>query len=244
LRFIAEVSEQYTPDNLLDRIVSRSVVRESDEHSEAREAALIRRHLGLTGGEVLSVGCGWHPGRHLFPKPAWRLVATDIDPERPQACIAHGEADEGFTGEAGRLEVSEASFDVVLYRRVLHHVIFHGDLWPVFVEAARVLRPGGALVAIEPGLYHPAGLALAAANRVGLGVALHGTPDDVPLSPRRLMVQTARVGLVAEVHAVSYVWRHMPVRLQRLVRPLDRLGSLPGARMLGHTFLLLARKPR
>ena len=40
-------------------------------------------------------------------------------------------------------------------------------LGPVFEEAARLLRPGGALVAVEPGLWHPVGLGLAMANRRG-----------------------------------------------------------------------------
>ena len=25
---------------------------------------------------LLSVGCGWHPGRHLFPSPAWRMTGV------------------------------------------------------------------------------------------------------------------------------------------------------------------------
>ncbi len=64
---------------------------------------------------------------------------------------------------------------------------YQGPLSPCFSEAARLLRPGGALVAIEPGLWHPVGLGLALANRAGVASAVHGTPDDIPLSPRRLV---------------------------------------------------------
>ena len=84
------------------------------------------------------------------------------------------------------------SFDVVLYRLVLHHLVFQGPLAPVFSEAARLLRPGGALVAIEPGLWHPVGLGLALANEAGVARAVHGTPDDIPLSPRRLIAEARR----------------------------------------------------
>jgi SAM-dependent methyltransferase len=204
---------------------------------------LLRRRLGLPGGDVISVGCGWHPGRHLFPAPAWRLTAVDLDPARPRIAIERGEADDGFEGAAGRLStVPDSSYDVVLYRLVLHHIAFQGPLAPVFAEAARILRPGGALVAIEPGLWHPVGAALSVANARGWGVAVHGTPDDVPLSPRALVEEARAAGLAPELHAVTYGWRRLPGGVQRALAPLDALGSLPGARALGHTLLLLARR--
>jgi SAM-dependent methyltransferase len=193
---------------------------------------------------VLSVGAGWHPGRHLFPKPAWRLVAVDPDPNRPKIAVEGGEADDGFPGLAGELDaLPDGSFDVVLYRLVLHHVVFQQPLAPVFAEAARLLRPGGALVAIEPGLWHPVGAALALANRLGLGVAVHGTPDDVPLSPRTLVRKARGAGLQPELHAVSYAWRRLPRPLQAAAGALDGLGSLPVARSFGHTVMLIARRP-
>lgn len=238
------MSELYTPDNLLDRLSAPATLAQQYERGKRRERELLDRHLGLNGGDALSVGCGWHPGRHLLPKPAWRLVAADIDPERPRHAVARGEADEGLQGAAGALgALPAACFDVVLHRLVLHHVAYAGPLEPVLAEARRLLRPGGALIAIEPNLYHPVGAALALANRAGIGVRVHGTPDDIPLSPRRLAVAARDAGLEPELHAVSYSWRRLPVRAQRAVGALDRYGSAPGARWLGHTFMLIARRP-
>ena len=132
---------------------------------------------------------------------------------------------------------------MVLYRLALHHIVFHEALDACFDEAFRLLRPGGALVVIEPGLWHPVGLGLSTANRVGLGVSLHGTPDDVPLSPRGLLRQARRSGLDAQLHAVTFSWRRLPSALQRALHPLDRtLGSRGRAAMLGHTLLMVARK--
>lgn len=237
------MSETYTSDNLLDRLSDPATLAAQYERGKRRERLLLDRHLGLAGGDALSVGCGWHPGRHLLPGPAWRLVAVDADPARPAACVERGEADAGFAGCAGGLhDVPDASYDVVLYRLVLHHVAYAAPLEPVFAEAARLLRPGGALVAVEPNLWYPIGAALAAANRVGLGVRVHGTPDDIPLSPRRLLRGARAAGLGPRLHAVSYVWRRLPPAAQRAVGALDRLGSLPGARALGHSLLLIARK--
>lgn len=238
------MSEIYTPENLLDRLSDPATLAEQYERGKQRERELLDRHLGLDGGDALSVGCGWHPGRHLLPRPQWRLVAADIDLARSQHAVASGAADEGLQGAAGRLDMlPDESFDIVLHRLVLHHVAYAGPLEPCLVEARRLLRPGGALVAIEPNILHPVGAALALANRAGLGVRVHGTPDDIPLSPRRLAAAARAVGLVPELHAVTYSWRRLPVRAQRAVGALDRFGSAPAMRWLGHTFMLIARRP-
>lgn len=192
---------------------------------------------------MLSVGCGWHPGRHMFPAPEFRMTGVELDPLVINALVEAGDLDAGVAGRAGELDFGDASFDVVLYRLVLHHVAWQGPLLPVFEEARRLLRPGGALVATEPGLWHPVGLGLAAANRVGLGPYIHGTPDDVPLSPRALMADARAAGLRPELHAVTYGWRRLPEPAQRLVQRLDPLGSRPRLAPLGHTLMLIARAP-
>jgi SAM-dependent methyltransferase len=170
-------------------------------------------------------------------------VASDVDGDRTRVAVAQGDADEGVVGAAGNLDMlADESFDVVLHRLVLHHVAYGGPLEPALAEAARLLRPGGALVAIEPSVYHPIGAALAVANRAGLGVRVHGAADDIPLSPRRLLAAARAVGLQPQLHAVSYSWRRLPVRAQRAIGTLDRFGSAPGARWLGHTFMLIGRR--
>lgn len=207
-----------------------------------RERVILDRRVGIALGEVLSVGCGWHPGRHLFPAPAFRLVGVDADPDRVAGVLQTGRADEALVGYAGRLELPDASFDVVLYRLALHHLAFQGPLGPCFSEAERLLRPGGALVAVEPGLWHPVGMGLALANRVGAATAIHGTPDDIPLSPRRLTEESMAAGLRPEIHAVTYTWRRLPVAVQSALRPIDSVGSRPRAAPFGHTLMLIARK--
>jgi SAM-dependent methyltransferase len=235
-------SEPFQPGNLLDQVTRQSTLEAYYAHMLERERTIVERRLSLSGGHVVSIGCGWHPGRHLFPSPSFHLLGVDADPDRVAGVLESGRADEGLVGHAGHLDLPSDSFDVILYRLVLHHLIFQGPLEPVFAEAAQLLRPGGALVAIEPGLWHPVGLALAGANRLGLATAIHGTPDDIPLSPRQLTAHARAAGLTPELHAVTYGWRRLPPGLQGLLRPLDEIGSRPRAAFLGHTLMLLARK--
>jgi SAM-dependent methyltransferase len=232
----------HDPNNLLDRLSRESTLESHYQHLAHRERALLRTRLGISGGNVLSVGSGWHPGRHLFPAAQFRLVAVDSDPERVAGVTRLDRADEAHLGYAGRLGFPPASFSVVLYRLVLHHIAFQGPLEPCFAEAARLLKPGGAMVAIEPGLWHPVGLALALANRTGLATSVHGTPDDIPLSPRRLCAQARNAGLDPELHTVTYTWRRFPPALQRALAPLDALGSRPRTAPFGHTLMLIARR--
>jgi SAM-dependent methyltransferase len=236
-------SGAYDRDNFLDRRSRQPTLEVNYRHMMDRERELLARRLGLAGGDVLSVGCGWHPGRHLFPAPAFRIVAADADPARVAGVLETGRADEGLVGYAGRLGLPPASFDVVLYRLVLHHIVFQGSLAPCFVEAASLLRPGGALIAIEPGLWHPVGAGLAVANRTGLATRVHGTPDDIPLSPRRLLAESRAAGLEPELHAVTYTWRRLAPGIQHALQPVDRLGSRPRAASFGHTLMLIARAP-
>jgi SAM-dependent methyltransferase len=239
------VSEEYTPDNLLDRLSDPATLDVHYGRLRERERALLGARLDLEGGgDVLAVGCGRDPGRHLFPAPAWQMTGVELEDEWPRMLVESGELDQGFAGRAGELDqLEDGSFDVVLYRYVLHHIAFQGPLAPVFAEAARLLRPGGLLVAMEPGALHPVGAGLALANRVGLGVAVHGTPDDIPLTAGRLARESRAAGLAPEVVAVTYGWRRLPPTLQRTLWRLDDgIGERPRAARFGHTLMLIARR--
>ncbi|HEX2267178.1 MAG TPA: class I SAM-dependent methyltransferase [Actinomycetota bacterium] len=124
----------------------------------ATQRAVIPWIVSFTDGElptdadVLEVGSGGGFNAETFLRrfPNWRLTATDYDPEMVELArrrltrfgdrVALGQAD------ATALPFANASFDVVLSIGVLHHV---GAWEKALIEAARVLRPGGALVAVD-----------------------------------------------------------------------------------------------
>jgi hypothetical protein len=47
----------------------------------------------------------------------------------------------------------------------------------------------------------------------------------------------------AELHAVTYTWRRLSARMQRVLQPLDKIGSRPKIARFGHTLMLIATKP-
>jgi 2-polyprenyl-3-methyl-5-hydroxy-6-metoxy-1,4-benzoquinol methylase len=115
---------------VLDRVSRPETLEIQYEQERRRERELLSERLALEGGDVLSVGCGWHPGRDLFPAPAFRMTGVELDPQVIEALLDSGEIDEGVAGRAGELSFEDESFDVVLYRLVLHHIAFQGPLGP------------------------------------------------------------------------------------------------------------------
>lgn len=114
------------------------------------------------GARILDFGSGPQPYRPLLPADC-DYIAADL-PDDPRADIAIVD---------GRVELPDASVDLVLSTQVLEHVL---DPQLYLAECHRVLRPGGTLLLSTHGIYyhHPCptdlwrwtdeGLALVMAN--------------------------------------------------------------------------------
>jgi SAM-dependent methyltransferase len=114
------------------------------------------RVLTESGGELLDLGCGSGDlARHLAAA-RYRVTGCDISPRMlEQAAAADHELAVNWVGlEPGwrSLPFAPASLDTVVASSVLEYV---PDPAPVLAECARVLRPGGVLLATVPRLAHP-----------------------------------------------------------------------------------------
>lgn len=110
----------------------------ADRYAELRVADDVEDPAALRGLRVLDVGCG--PGttvRHLVESDA-----VGVDASERMVEVARAAGGEFHVGRAEALPFAGASFDVVLMRMVVHLV----DRPRAFLEARRVLRPGGRLV--------------------------------------------------------------------------------------------------
>lgn len=125
------------------------------DHNTTRDLdGVVLRAAGLPvqGADILEIGCGTGKNTQWLAKHATSLLAIDFSPGMMQ------KARERVSGNHVRFvqhdvreawPVPGASVDVVVGNLVLEHV---EQLAPVFREAARVLRVGGALYVCE---LHP-----------------------------------------------------------------------------------------
>ena len=239
-------SQDHYPDNLLDRATPKERLIRFSELLREREAALWResRLLEPRNGEptrVLSVGCGCDARTGLEQNNP-RVWGVDSNPDFVAAARALGNVQGVELGSASKLPFPEETFDVVFFRLVLHHVVFQQPLAPVFREAKRVLRPGGHVVMLEPNLWHPVGILLAASNRLRWSRRIMGSIDDCPLDPLSLKRQLRSHGFSVRVIGVEYGWRRLPILVQDLLAGLAPLGGVPGLSHLAHTIAVFAAK--
>jgi SAM-dependent methyltransferase len=129
------LNRRYGMENL--RRHPNAVVRRIEARRRARIAACVppfERALDL-GAEDGSLTAAWErKGRFT--------LRLDIDPAMLRTSVGPA-----VTADAGALPVAAGSFDVVVLSAILEHVV---DPVQTVRESARVLRPGGRLVAYVP----------------------------------------------------------------------------------------------
>lgn len=117
------------------------------------DAALLPRLAPpLAGRTVVEVGCGTGKNSIWLAAQCARLIGLDFSAGMLQRARARVTAPHVHFAQAditAPWPLRAAVVDAVLFNLVLEHV---RDLRPVFREAGRVLRPGGALYVSE---YHP-----------------------------------------------------------------------------------------
>jgi ubiquinone/menaquinone biosynthesis C-methylase UbiE len=103
----------------------------------------------LAGVKVLDVGCG--SGALARVLVAEGAEVTGVDPNRQALTAARSVAPAAHFEQAGAeaLPFEDAAFDVVLIVNALHHVPL-AAMDRALAEAARVTRPAGLLIVIEP----------------------------------------------------------------------------------------------
>ncbi len=122
----------------------------------APENAQVLERLGsLQGRRVLDLGCGTGTaGAHLAALGA-RVICVDVSAGMLGVArrVAQGQGGrvQPVVGSAHRLPFASSSMDVVYGYGLLHHV----DIEQALAEVARVLRPAGRALFIDPLAYNP-----------------------------------------------------------------------------------------
>ena len=101
----------------------------------------------------LDVGCGLgEDARSIAERCGARVVGVDANARMVRESRSRSAGSDGLAflvAEAGRLPFAGSSFDAAWVKRTLMHV---GDPAGTIAEMARVVRPGGRVVAVEPDL--------------------------------------------------------------------------------------------
>lgn len=121
------------------------------ERERTTDLAVLERLTAPAERDVLDVGCGpGHLVRSLAALGA-RPVGLEVSAEQLAPALA---ADDGsgaryLVGRAEALPLEDATMDVVVFMRALHHVPVE-EQFTALSEGRRVLRPGGHLYVAEP----------------------------------------------------------------------------------------------
>ncbi len=116
------------------------------------------------GAKVLEVGCGrGHLTRAMVEDLGLDVIGTDVNPNAEDEAVI----DRVRSMSAERLEFPDEQFDHIVAVHAIEHI---PPIEMAFAEMARVLKPGGTLLAIYPaepiqGLF-----------AIPTSVILHGTP--------------------------------------------------------------------
>ena len=117
------------------------------------ELAVIRRMLKLDGASVLELGCGAADKTRQLAQQTGisEIIAVEIDPIQHQKNLQIKDLEKVSFKSYGAQEIIEpnASFDIVLMFKSLHHVP-EDCLDQALEEIHRVLKPGGQAYFSEP----------------------------------------------------------------------------------------------
>jgi len=116
------------------------------------DIAVLERLTPVAGVRAVDVGCGDGWLARALANAGARVVALEISGDLLAAARAAGEQQahvEYAIGRAEALPLADASQDLVVFMRSLHHVAIDA-MDAALAEARRVLAPGGAVYVSEP----------------------------------------------------------------------------------------------
>ncbi len=165
---------------------------DDNEYIEVFDRTLGRDLDGLT---LVDVGCASGVSAALLAARGARVKGLDISPElvaqANQLWSEYGDRLEFTVGDAENLDMADNSVDGVFFGGVLHHF---PDMSGVMAESLRVLKPGGAFIALEPSKLD----IMERIEWIVAGWRGKLSPNEYPIDPRWMRDELSKAGF-AEV---------------------------------------------
>jgi len=229
---------------ILNRLTPWAWIQYSYDHTNGRRKKIIEsRTRMISDPRIISVGAG-EGGllKYLWNEPGTVKVGVDVNFE---LAVLGDKSFLPVQGDAFRLPLKDASFDIAYYDLVLHHLVGQRSLEPAIAEAARVLKAGGMFIAFEPSSYFPSGVALNLANRLRLMNWLAGASNyEFAISPVAMECLLRRHFERVDLEGITYCWRRFPIPLQTFLRRFEHYTLRRRfAGRFAWTILYVAEKP-
>lgn len=179
------------------------LIEAAERYWRSAEFLELANYLPTNKGKLLDLGAGRGISSYAFAKYGWDVVALEPDPSKIVGSGAIRELAQRSNikittvenwGE--RLPFDDETFDVVHGRAVLHHA---HDLKTFCREAARVLKPGGKLIAIrEHVITHNADLDTFLTEHPLH--SLYGGENAFTLSEYRSAIESANLTIIKDLN--------------------------------------------
>lgn len=173
--------------------------------------------IGIGGGDVVP---------SLSAEDRAKITGIDVN---FRSLLHAREYADVVVADGSRLPFADGSIDLVICNQVLHHIIGQGTLDAAIGECARILKKGGRFVAVEPNAFHPSGMLMNLAARLGIYHRLSGGSDhEFSIPPGRIQNLLKIHGLSpANPQAVTFSHPRFPIFMQRMIHAADtRLPDL------------------
>jgi len=143
----ALVAEEYADESRLRRRASAYTGEATALDARVPAVAAV---VAAAPRRILEVGCGWGElAEWLARETRAEVVATDLSPRMVE--LARERGVDARLADVQDLPFGDGEFDVVVAAWMLYHV---PDLDRALSQLARVLRPGGRLVAVTNARFH------------------------------------------------------------------------------------------
>jgi SAM-dependent methyltransferase len=219
------------------------VARAAARYHASAEWQAVRAEIGPSKGRALDLGAGNGIASYALAKDGWTVDAVEPDPSElvGAGAVRALAATENLPitvvesfGEA--LPFDSESFDLVVARQVLHHA---RSLPGLCAELARLLRPGGRLVALRDHVINDPGQLAAFHARHPLH-QLYGGEHAYTLAEYRSALQAAGLHLDREIRSLDSPINLAPMTPEDVAARIPVVGKTVAAAFGGGRFWRIA----